>query len=97
MTIIEPRYFEETVGRLRERGHDVRHFALLAERATVLRRLRERGLGHALAPSLDHPRLPWREHIDDQTYPVIDGDVAPFLAGSERVAADVHRAVVVHL
>ena len=33
---------------LRERGHDVRHFALLAERETVLRRLRERGLGHAL-------------------------------------------------
>ncbi|MFC1405150.1 MULTISPECIES: AAA family ATPase [Streptacidiphilus] len=48
MTVVEPVYFRETVGRLRERGHDVRHFALLAERETVLRRLRERGLGHAL-------------------------------------------------
>ncbi len=48
MTVIEPRYFEETVGRLRERGHDVRHFALLAERDTVLRRLRERSFGHTL-------------------------------------------------
>jgi hypothetical protein len=48
MTVIEPKYFEETFGRLRERGHDVRHFALLAERDTVLRRLRERGFGHAL-------------------------------------------------
>ena len=48
MTVVEPRYFRETVGRLRERGHDVRHFALLAERDTVLRRLRERGLGHVL-------------------------------------------------
>ncbi|MDT3398915.1 AAA family ATPase [Streptomyces sp. B1866] len=45
MTVVEPRYFRETVGRLRERGHDVRHFALLAERETVLRRLRERELG----------------------------------------------------
>ncbi|MEU3709827.1 AAA family ATPase [Streptomyces catenulae] len=45
MTVIEPAYFAETVGRLRERGHDVRHFALLAERETVVRRLRERGLG----------------------------------------------------
>ncbi|WP_030275623.1 AAA family ATPase [Streptomyces sp. NRRL B-24484] len=48
MTVVDPRYFRETVGRLRERGHDVRHFALLAERGTVLRRLRGRGLGHAL-------------------------------------------------
>ncbi|MBY8878384.1 AAA family ATPase [Actinacidiphila acidipaludis] len=46
MTVVEPAYFSETVGRLRERGHDVRHFALLAERETVLRRLRERGFGH---------------------------------------------------
>ncbi len=48
MTVVEPVYFRETVGRLRERGHDVRHVALLAERGTVLRRLRERGFGHAL-------------------------------------------------
>ncbi len=48
MTVVEPAYFRETLGRLREQGHDVRHFALLAERDTVLRRLRERGLGHAV-------------------------------------------------
>ncbi|MFB8242065.1 AAA family ATPase [Kitasatospora purpeofusca] len=48
MTVVEPLYFRETVGRLRERGHDVRHFALLAERGTVLRRLRERGFGHVV-------------------------------------------------
>ncbi|MEU4834859.1 AAA family ATPase [Streptosporangium sp. NPDC023615] len=47
MTVVEPAYFEETVGRLRERGHDVRHFALLADRETVLRRLRERVFGRA--------------------------------------------------
>ncbi|MET8858986.1 AAA family ATPase [Streptomyces sp. NPDC004579] len=46
MTVTNPAYFAETVGRLRERGHDVRHFTLLAERETVLRRLRERGFGH---------------------------------------------------
>ncbi|MEU5957460.1 AAA family ATPase [Streptomyces sp. NPDC047525] len=48
MAVVEPAYFRETVGRLRERGHDVRHFALLADRRTVLRRLRERGFGHAV-------------------------------------------------
>ncbi|MFC7264704.1 AAA family ATPase [Streptomyces lutosisoli] len=48
MTVTSPRYFEETVGRLSELGHDVRHFALLAERETVLKRLRERGFGHLM-------------------------------------------------
>jgi hypothetical protein len=48
MTVVEPMYFRETVGRLRDQGHDVRHFALLAQRSTTLRRLRERGLGHAV-------------------------------------------------
>ncbi|HEX2130306.1 MAG TPA: AAA family ATPase [Actinophytocola sp.] len=48
MTLVEPRYFAEVVGRLRDLGHDVRHVALLASRETVLRRLRERGLGLGL-------------------------------------------------
>ena len=48
MTVVEPMYFRETVGRLRDQGHDVRHFALLADRSTTLRRLSERGLGHTV-------------------------------------------------
>src|ERR1700678_584754 len=31
MTLVDAVYFRETIGRLRDRGHDVRHFALLAE------------------------------------------------------------------
>ncbi|CAM3800057.1 AAA family ATPase [Kibdelosporangium persicum] len=45
MTLINAGYFGEIVGRLRDSGHDVRHFALLAHRETVLRRLSGRGLG----------------------------------------------------
>jgi hypothetical protein len=48
MTVTDPGHFAQTVGRLRELGHDVRHFTLLARRETVLKRLRERGLGHLL-------------------------------------------------
>jgi hypothetical protein len=48
MTVTDSACFAETVGRLRELGHDVRHFTLLAERETVLRRLRERSFGHLL-------------------------------------------------
>jgi hypothetical protein len=48
MTLTNPEYFAETVGRLREDGHDVRHFCLLAERAAVLQRLNRRGFGFGL-------------------------------------------------
>ena len=48
MTLTNPRYLAQTVGRLRQDGHDVRHFSLLAERATVLRRLNKRGFGFGL-------------------------------------------------
>lgn len=48
MTLVDTGYFAEIIGRLREDGHAVHHFALLAERATVLRRLSERGLGWGL-------------------------------------------------
>ncbi|HEX3780686.1 MAG TPA: AAA family ATPase [Pseudonocardiaceae bacterium] len=47
MTVVEPAYFRETVGRLREAGHQVEHFALLADREAVLKRLRERVFGRA--------------------------------------------------
>jgi hypothetical protein len=48
MTVINPGYLDEIVGRLREDGHDVRHFTLLADRGTVLRRLRTRTFGLGL-------------------------------------------------
>ena len=55
MTVVEPAYFQETVGELRERGHDVHHVALLAERATVVRRLRERSGGHLVQAVTGRP------------------------------------------
>ncbi|MEV7888675.1 AAA family ATPase [Streptomyces sp. NPDC002817] len=48
MTVTDSGCFTETVGRLGELGHDVRHFTLLAQRETVVKRLRERGFGHLL-------------------------------------------------
>ncbi len=48
MTVTDSGHFTETIGRLRELGHDVRHFTILTERETVLKRLRGRGSGHLL-------------------------------------------------
>ncbi|MFE0459676.1 AAA family ATPase [Kitasatospora sp. NPDC058965] len=46
MTVTDPGYLAEILDPLRARGHRIHHFALLAERETVLNRLRERGFGH---------------------------------------------------
>ena len=48
MTLIEPDYFAEIIGRLTDAGHDVRHFALLADARVIERRLRERAVVHAV-------------------------------------------------
>jgi hypothetical protein len=44
MTVIDLDYLREILGALRDKGHEVRHYALLADRATVQRRLRGRSL-----------------------------------------------------
>ncbi|WP_405796010.1 AAA family ATPase [Streptomyces sp. NBC_01506] len=88
MTLVDDGYFKEIIGRLREK-HDVRHFALLAERETVLKRLNERGLGMGLkwesfaVGKLDHclerlSRPEFGEHIrtDSVTIPRIADTVA---------------------
>jgi hypothetical protein len=83
MTLVNPGYFDEVVGRLREDGHEVCHFALLAERDTVLRRLRERGWGFGLKTEsfavakldecLDRLQAPeFAEHIRTDDLPVPD-------------------------
>lgn len=60
MTVIRPQYFEETIGRLRNLGHEVHHFSLLARRETVLKRLRERSFGRALQFVAGKAALPGR-------------------------------------
>ena len=43
MTVVDPLYYDQTVGALRCDGLQVHHFTLLASRDTILRRLRQRG------------------------------------------------------
>ncbi|URM90272.1 AAA family ATPase [Streptomyces sp. MRC013] len=89
MTLVEPGHFDEIVGRLRDDGHEVHHFALLARRETVLRRLTERGLGRGLkresfaVARLDHclerlsrPEFAHHVHTDRLTVPQVADAVA---------------------
>jgi hypothetical protein len=45
MTIVNPKYFDEIVGSLRSHGITVNHYALMAPKETLLKRLRGRGDG----------------------------------------------------
>lgn len=45
MTLAEPAYFEEIVGRLEDEGVPVVHVILCASRETILKRLKKRSLG----------------------------------------------------
>lgn len=45
MTLVNPAYFEEIVGRLEAEGVPVMHIILYASRETILKRLRKRSLG----------------------------------------------------
>ena len=89
MTLIDSRYFTQIIGGLRDDGHEVRHFALLAERATVLRRLNRRGFGFGLkrerwaVGKLDECLIRLRErefahHVatDQQTVPQVADTIA---------------------
>lgn len=69
MTLVDPVYFDETVGRLRSVGHVVHHVTLLAERDVVVARLRQRAAGRLLPRALLRQWTPAREsfaldHLD---------------------------------
>ncbi|MGD0240655.1 MAG: AAA family ATPase [Streptosporangiaceae bacterium] len=61
MTVIEPAYFAEIIGRLTEAGHHVRHFALLADARIIEHRLRERVIAHAIQRLRGQDVPPFRE------------------------------------
>jgi len=71
MTIVNPGYFDEIVGRLRRDGVQVNHYALCASREVLLARLRSRfdGAGSWPARQIDRcieglAHEAFREHID---------------------------------
>jgi hypothetical protein len=84
MTLVNPGYFAEVVGGLRACGHDVRHFALLASRATVLRRINRRGFGTGLR------REPWAvSHVDECLTRLREPEFAEHVDTDQRTVAQV--------
>lgn len=88
MTLVDAGYFADIVGRLRDDGHEVHHFALLAEPATVLRRLNRRGLW----PGLKHES--WAvARLDDCLTRLGEAAFATHIATDDRTVAQVADAI----
>lgn len=64
MTVVNQGYFREIIGGLRDDGFEVHHFALLAEPATVVRRLRARS---EWLDVLRQPEFAEQVHTDHKT------------------------------
>jgi AAA domain-containing protein len=92
MTLVDRGYFADIVGTLRDDGHRVHHFALLAEPITVLRRLHNRGFW----PGLKRER--WAvERLDDCLTRLSSAEFAEHIATDHltvaRVADTIARSV----
>jgi hypothetical protein len=88
MTLINAAYFDEIIGGLRADGADVRHFSLLAEPGTILRRIRER----AWVFGLSHDR--WAvDHLDHCLDRLHQPEFAEHVMTDDRSVAQVADAI----
>jgi hypothetical protein len=88
MTLVNSGYFQEIVGRLRGDGLAVHHFALLAEPATVRRRLGKRSLGTELKPGS------WAaEHLSEDLRQLRAPEFAQHINTDQQTVAQVADAI----
>ena len=88
MMVPKSGYFQETVGSLRRDGFTVHHFALLAEQATVRRRLGRRSLGTELKPGS------WAvEHLGEDLQRLRAPEFAQHIDTDQQTVAEVADAI----
>jgi hypothetical protein len=88
MTLVNSGYFQEIVGSLRGDGLTVHHFALLAEPATVRRRLGRRSLG------LELKRGSWAvDHLNEHLQRLRSPEFAQHIHTDRQTVAQVADAI----
>jgi hypothetical protein len=88
MTLVNSGYFQEIIGSLRDDGFAVHHFALLAEPATVRRRLSRRSLG------LELKQGSWAiEHLSEHLQPLRAPEFARHIHADQQTVAQVAEAI----
>lgn len=79
MTIVDPKYFEEIVGSLRNHGLVVKHYALMASKETIHKRLKSRGTSNTSWGAVQTDRCLkglsndiFESHIDTENMSIYD-------------------------
>lgn len=89
MTVLDPAYFEDTVGRLRAAGVDVRHFCLVAPGDVLLARARRRS--HLRQDHGDRSWMAerWQRHdaLDDRFQEHVDTAARSVLDVAQHIAS----------
>ncbi len=86
MTIVNLRYFDEIVGRLRRDGIQVKHFTLWVSRDELVRRLRKRGDGDGSWPAMQIDRC--MEGLSDDAFQHrVNTDTMPIESVVETIAS----------
>ncbi|WP_068620276.1 AAA family ATPase [Paenibacillus tuaregi] len=89
MTVTDPGYWDELVGRLKRSGLDVHHFTLTVSREVLLKRLRSRfeGQGSWAAQQIDR----CVKSLADETFAChLNTDNLTIAEAAERIAAHLH-------
>jgi AAA domain len=88
MTLVNPEYFREIIGGLRGDGFALHHFTLLAEPATVRRRLGQRSLGTESRPGS------WAmQHLDEHLERLRAPEFAQHVHTDRRTVAQVAEVI----
>jgi hypothetical protein len=88
MTFVDAGYFSEIIGRLRDDGLAVRHFALLTEPSTIRRRLGQRSLGTEIR------RGSWAaDHLSECLRRLREPEFAQHISTDQQTVAQVADAI----
>ena len=88
MMLVDPDHHREILGPLRADGFEVHHFALLADPATVVRRLHARSLG------LEPRTQPWEiDHLDEWLRQLRQPEFAQHVPTDRRSVAQVANVI----
>ena len=78
MTIVNPDYFREIAGELREEDFEIQHFTLCASRETLLKRLRSRGEG----------KNSWAAQQIDRCLRGLENDIFQYHLDTEKLSTE---------
>ena len=92
MTIVNPQYYQEIIGRLKDEGVDVQHFVLSASKETLQKRLKSRFEKKDSWPEQQIERC-----LAGHAHPIFEGHIDTNHLSTEQVADTIASALHIQL